>query len=229
MNYELAIGTKNWSSWSLRAWLALRVPGIPFTETLIPLRQSDSAQRIRAFSPSARVPALRMDDGAEQTVVFDSLAICETIAERHPEAGLWPDYPMVRAIARSYAAEMHSSFLTLREALSMDFARTLDAPELTDSLKTDIERIQSAWQSALSQYGANGGFLFGRFSIVDCMYAPVVSRFLTYGIAMPRDIEEYAERIMALPAMQEWMAGAQQEIAEGLPDQWKVDMVRNAR
>lgn len=229
MNYELAIGTKNWSSWSLRAWLALKVPGIPFIETVISLRQSDSSQRIKALSPSARVPVLIVEEQGTETAVFDSLAICETIAERHPEAGLWPDDPMVRAVARSYAAEMHSSFLTLREALSMDFARTLDTPELSDTLRNEIERIQSAWQSALSKYGADGGFLFGRFSIADCMYAPVVSRFLTYGISMPAELEQYAERVMALPAMQEWMVDAKQEIVDGLPDQWKVDMVRNAR
>jgi glutathione S-transferase len=161
--------------------------------------------------------------------VFDSLAICETIAERHPEAGLWPDDPAARGLARSYAAEMHSGFLAFREALSMDFARELPAPPLDDMVRQQIGRIQSAWRFVLSRYGTEGDFLFGRFSIADCMYAPVVSRFLTYAIPMSDDLQRYATRMMALPTMQEWLAGARQEIEDGLPDQWVVDMVRNAR
>lgn len=229
MDYELVIGTKNWSSWSLRAWLALKVPNIAFSETLVQLRAAGSSPQIQKLSPSARVPVLILhEDGSEYTV-FDSLAICETIAERHPEAGLWPNDPQLRALARSYAAEMHSGFLALREALSMDFARTLPTPTLDDTLKGEIARIQTAWETALSKYGGEKGFLFGDFSIADCMYAPVVSRFLTYSIPMSDVLIAYCQRIMALPAMQEWMAGAEQEIADGLPDQWKTDMVRNAR
>ena len=229
MAYELVIGTKNWSSWSLRAWLALRCPEVPFKESLIALRQADSAKRIQAVSPSARVPLLCIAEGARQSLVFDSLAICETIAERHPEAGLWPDDPIARSLARSYAAEMHAGFLAFREALPMDFARELPAPPVDETVRGQIDRIQTAWALALGQYGEQGGFLFGRFSIADCMYAPVVSRFITYGIAMPDAIARYSAKMMSLPAMQEWRAGAQQEIENGLPDQWKVDMVRNAR
>lgn len=193
------------------------------------LRRPESAGQIEKLSPSARVPILRIKDGGSESIVFDTLAICETVAERHPEAGLWPDDPEVRGLARSYAAEMHSGFLALREALSMDFARELPTPSLDDTVNTQIKRIHSAWHSALSHYGSEGGFLFGRFSIADCMYAPVVSRFLTYAIPMPEDLERYATKVMALPSMQEWLAGAQREISEGLPDQWKVDIVRNAR
>lgn len=227
--YTLVIGTKNWSSWSLRAWLALKAAGISFEEILVPLRRPESATLIQEHSPSERVPVLRIRDGHSESVVFDSLAICETIAEHHPNAGLWPDDAEARGLARSYSAEMHSGFLALREALSMDFARTLPTPPLDDTVQGEIRRIQEAWHSALSRYGTEGGFLFGRFSIADCMYAPVVSRFQTYAVPMSDDVKGYATRVMALPAMQEWLAGAQREIEDGLPDQWLVDMVRNAR
>ena len=229
MTYTLVIGTKNWSSCSLRAWLALKAAGVSFEEVLIPLRRPESATLIRKYSPSERIPVLRIADGKAESVVFDSLAICETIAERHPTAGLWPDDAEARGLARSYAAEMHSGFLALREAISMDFARTLPTPALDDTVQGQIGRIQAAWHLALSRYGTEGGFLFGRFSIADCMYAPVVSRFQTYAIPMSDEIKDYAARVMALPAMQEWLAGAEREIEDGLPDQWLVDMVRNAR
>ena len=229
MGYTLVIGTRNWSSWSLRAWLAMKATGAPFAELMIALRRPDSAARIEQHSPSARIPVLRIADGASEAVVFDSLAICETLAERHPEAALWPRDAAARALARSYAAEMHSGFLGLREALSMDFARTLPTPPLDATVQAQIARIQEAWCTALERFGTREGFLFGRFSIADCMYAPVVSRFLTYGVPMASGVAGYAKRMMATPAMLEWRAGAQQEIADGLPDQWRVDMVRNAR
>jgi glutathione S-transferase len=225
--YTLVIGTRNWSSWSLRAWLAMKATGAPFAEVMIPLRRPDSAALIARHSASSRIPVLKIAEGGAETVVFDSLAICETLAERHP--GLWPDDPASRALARSYAAEMHSGFLALREALSMDFARTLPLPSLDATVEAQIARIQDAWRTALARFGKGDGFLFGRFSIADCMYAPVVSRFLTYGVAMPSDVAAYARRMTATPAMQEWLAGARQEVADGLPDQWQVDMVRNAR
>ena len=229
MAYKLVIGTKNWSSWSLRAWLALKVSGIPFKEVLVPLRRPESASVIRKYSPSGRIPVLIIQDGRTESVVFDSLAICETISERHPESGLWPDSANARSLARSYSAEMHSGFLSFRETLSMDFARKLPAPVIDEEVKGQIRRIQNAWESALTQFSSDGGFLFGRFSIADCMYAPVVSRFLTYGIPMSNVVTDYAFRVMDMPAMKEWKIGAQQEIDNGLPDQWVVDMVRNAR
>jgi len=227
--YTLVIGTKNWSSWSLRAWLALKATGAPFEEIVVPLRRPESTTLIQGHSPSGRVPVLRIKDGASEAVVFDSLAICETLAERHPDAGLWPKDAAARGLARSYAAEMHSGFLALREALSMDFARKLSAPHLDKTVLEQISRIQEAWRAALVRFGTHGGFLFGCFSIADCMYAPMVSRFVTYAFPMLDDVERYARQVMALPAMQEWLAGAQKEIADGLPDQWLVDMVRNAR
>ena len=138
------------------------------------------------------------------------------LAERHPEAKLWPDDAEQRALARSTAAEMHSGFPDLREQLTMEFARTLPTPALRDTTKAQIARIIEAWTQALNDRGGANGFLFGRFSIADCMYAPVVSRFLTYGIALPAAVAAYCGRMMALPAMQEWKRAAQAEVDAGL-------------
>ena len=207
----------------------MKAVGISFRETVIPLRRPESPEVIKGYSPSARVPVLFIEENGSEAIVFDSLAICETLAERHPEAELWPHNVEARALARSYSAEMHSGFLALREVLPMDCARKLSAPSFDEEVQEQIRRIQAAWESALSRFGSEGGFLFGGFSIADCMYAPVVSRFLTYDIPMSDDVAQYASRIMALPSMQEWYADAQQEIDEGLPDQWVVDMIRNAR
>lgn len=227
MTYTLVIGTRNWSSWSLRPWLALKATGVPFEEIVIPLRRADSKALVAKHSPSRRIPVLKIAEAGGETVVFDSLAICETLAERHPEARLWPADANARALARSTAAEMHSGFLALREALPMDFARTLPTPAFDETVRGEIAHIQSSWRAALERFG--GPFLFGRFSIADCMYAPVVSRFLTYGIDMTDEAKTYTGQVMALPAMQEWRAAAAREVADGLPDQWQTDTPRNAR
>lgn len=216
-HYTLILGTKNWSSWSLRPYLAMRATGAPFEEIAIGLRRPETQSEILKHSPAGHVPVLKIEKAGETTAVFDSLAICETLAERHPEAGLWPDDWRARALARSYAAEMHSGFAPLRMALSMDIARTLPTPVLSGEAKADIARILEAWTAALTRYGKDCGFLFGRFSIADCMYAPVVSRFRTYGIAMPEIVEAYCARIFALAAMRDWLADAQKEVAAGLP------------
>ncbi|MGH1541554.1 MAG: glutathione S-transferase [Arenicella sp.] len=198
-------------------------------EILIPLRRPESAAAIKNHSPSERVPVLHIKSQDKKSTVFDSLAICEAIAERHPKANLWPEDAETRALARSYANEMHSGFLALREALPMDFARQLPTPAIDSEVQHQINRIQKSWEFALSRHPSEGDFLFGQFSIADCMYAPVVSRFSTYDIPMSDIVSSYTSKIMALTAMHEWLAGAQQEIDNGLPDQWLVDMVRNAR
>lgn len=215
--YTLIVGTKNWSSWSLRPYLAMRATGAPFKDITIPLQRPETKSEILKHSPSGHVPVLEIEEGGTITAVSDSLAICETLAERFPEAGLWPDDWRARALARSYAAEMHSSFAALRTALSMDIARTLPSPALNADVKSDIARILDAWNTALGHFGKDGGFLFGRFSVADCMYAPVVSRFRTYGIALPETVEAYSARVFALPAMRDWIAAAEKEIAAGLP------------
>jgi glutathione S-transferase len=216
--YTLIVGTKDWSSWSLRPYLALRATGTPFEETVIELRHTDSPstkEQIRKHSPAGRVPVLEIAENGKTIAVWDSLAICETLAERHPEAKLWPADANIRAIARSYAAEMHSGFPDLRDQLTMDFARRLPAPPLRDATREQIARILTSWEHALTEHGAKGGFLFGGFSIADCMYGPVVSRFITYGIEMPEAARHYAERMMALPAMQDWGVASKAEVDAG--------------
>jgi len=216
--YTLVAGTKNWSSWSLRPYLALRAIGAPFEEVVVQLRRTDSPttkDQIRKHSPAARVPVLKIEEGGKTTTVWDSLAICETLAERHPEAKLWPADPGTRAVARAYSAEMHSGFADLRDQLPMDFARRIPTPSLRDSTKEQIARVLSAWEAALAEHGSDGDFLFGRFSIADCMFGPVVSRFVTYAIDLPEASRRYAEKMMALPAMQDWGAAAKAEVETG--------------
>ena len=213
--YTLILGTKDWSSWSLRPYMALRAIGATFEEIVVPLRRGDSRDRIIQYSQAAKLPVLRIEENGRTTTVWDSLAICETLAERHPEARLWPDDAAARAEARSYAAEMHSSFAAMRSQLSMDFARRLPTPALDDAAKADVARVIEAWAHALEHHGDEDGFLFGRFSIADAMYAPVVSRFVTYGIDTPPIVRGYVERMFALPAMKDWGNAAQKEVDAG--------------
>jgi glutathione S-transferase len=217
--YTLIVGTKDWSSWSLRPYMALRATGVPFVETVIQLRHAESPstrEQILKHSPAGRVPVLTIEEGGKSVTVWDSLAICETLAERHPEAKLWPADPFVRAEARAYSAEMHSGFPDVRDQLSMDFARRHPTPDLRGATKDQIARIIHAWTNALERFGKHGGFLFGGFSVADCMYAPVVSRFLTYDIALPKPALEYAQRMMELPAMKDWGAASAKEVEGGL-------------
>jgi glutathione S-transferase len=219
--YTLVVGTKSWSSWSLRPYVALRATGAPFEEVVIKLRETShpsTREAILQHSPAGWVPILKIREGGKEHIVWDSLAICETLAERHPEAKLWPDDPFVRAEARSYAAEMHSGFGPLRVYLSMDIARRLPLPDLSADAKANVARVIDAWSSALARFGKEGGFLFGRFSVADAMYAPVCSRFRTYGIEVPPPVADYIDRVFALPAMQDWLAASEKEIAEGLPE-----------
>jgi len=210
--YTLIVGTQGWSSWSLRPYMALMATGAPFKLQVIKLREPQSHNAILKHSPSGRVPVLKFDRQA----VWDSLAICETLAERHPKAGLWPKDAMLKAKARSYAAEMHSGFPDLRNQLAMEFARKLPMPDLKPETRDQIDRIIGAWEEALKKHGGKDGFLFGKFSIADCMYAPVVSRFATYGVKTPKRVQRYMDKIWALPAMQNWLTASQKEIDGGL-------------
>ncbi|HKD21271.1 MAG TPA: glutathione S-transferase family protein [Rhizomicrobium sp.] len=216
MAYTLIVGTKNWSSWSLRPYVALRHIGVAFKEEVIPLRRATSSADVQKRSRSGRVPVLEIDEGGSHYVVWDSLAICETLADRHPEAKLLPDDPKARALVRSYAAEMHSGFPDLRDQLPMEFARELPTPALRDATESQIARIISAWSDALAEYAGKGGFLFGSFSLADCMYAPVVSRFRTYGVALPPALQAYCDRVWALPAMKDWGKASKAEVDAGL-------------
>ena len=216
--YTLVVGTRSWSSWSLRPFMALKAIGAAFETIDIRLRKKDAPttrEQILKFSPAGKVPVLKIEDAGKTLTVWDSLAICEALAERHPEAALWPADRDTRAVARCYAAEMHSGFPDVREQLTMDFARKKPMPELRDDTKTQVARIIDCWQSALATY--KGDFLFGTFSVADCMYAPVVSRFETYGVEVPAPVRSYMDRVLALPGMQEWRAVCEKEIEAGLP------------
>ncbi len=214
--YTLIVGTRSWSSWSLRPFMALKATGAAFETVDIRLRQKGTTrEQILAFSPAGKVPVLKIDENGQIVTVWDSLAICEALADRHPQARLWPAEATARALARSYACEVHSGFADVRDQLTMDFARRKPLPELRDDTKIQLARILDAWQSALATY--KGDFLFGHFTIADCMYAPVVSRFETYGVSVPAPVRAYMDRILALPAMQEWRAVCEKEIEAGLP------------
>jgi glutathione S-transferase len=152
----LIVGTKDWSSWSLRPYLALRHIGVAFDEELVTLRRDTTSPEILNYSPAGRVPVLKIAEAGETTTVWDSLAICETLNDRHPDAKLWPDAPMTRARARAYAAEMHSGFADVRDQLSMDFVRRLPLPPLRDATKLQIARIIAAWSEALGKAGRHG-------------------------------------------------------------------------
>jgi glutathione S-transferase len=215
--YTLILGNKNLSSWSLRPYLAMRATGAAFDEVLVRLDRPETRAQIRDHSPAGKVPVLKISEAGRTVTVWDSLAICETLAERHAHAKLWPDDPAVRAVARAFAAEMHSGFPDVRDQLAMNFSRRIPTPELRDTTRQQMARIIEAWSGALEHYGQGGGFLFGRFSIADCMYAPVVSRLITYDIEVPPAIDAYCQRMMALPAMQDWAAAAKLETEAG----WK--------
>jgi len=200
----LVIGNKNYSSWSLRPWIALKVLGIPFDELRIPLYRPGSKERILGYSPAGKVPVLRDGD----TVVWDSLAILEHLAERHPQ--LWPTDRAERAQARAIAAEMHSGFAQLREHMSMNTRKRYPGKGRTPEVIKDIERIDVIWTQAKEP------FLFGAFTAADAMYAPVVLRFRTYEVE-PRN-KKYMQAVLDLPAMREWIESAERE-PESIPEQ----------
>lgn len=204
---KLIIGNKKYSSWSLRPWLALTHAGIQFEEQVIALDQPDTDANIRKYSPSGKVPCLI--DGA--VTVWDSLAIVEYVNEKHPEKQLWPKDASARAVARSVSAEMHSGFSALRNEHPMKIIESLPTAQRSPETVKDVQRIQQLWRECRQKFGAGGPFLFGAFSIADAFYAPVVSRFRTYGVPMEGAVKEYADAIWALPAMQKWVGGAQAE------------------
>ncbi|QCS63207.1 glutathione S-transferase family protein [Achromobacter denitrificans] len=202
--YTLIIGNKNYSSWSLRPWIALRVAGIPFTEQKLGFFTEEFTRRVGAVSPAGLVPVLL--DG--EFAVWDTLAICEYLAERHPEARLWPQDAKARARARSLAAQMHSGFGAMRQALPMNVEAHLPGIDFPPAAQQDISRLQAIWHDTRAEFGQGGPFLFGEFTIADAFFAPVVSRFTTYGIAAAGPVRDYMDAVLALPAMQEWTRDA---------------------
>jgi glutathione S-transferase len=199
---KLVVGDRNFSSWSLRPWLAAKQAGLPFDEVSVRLHAAGSKENILKHSPSGKVPCLL--DGS--SVVWDSLAICETLAELAPT--LWPADRSARAEARSVSAEMHSGFTALRQNMPMDIRAEKPGQGRTPEVEADIARIVAIWESCRSRHAAGGPFLFGSFSIADAMYAPVVWRFKTYAVALPSASQVWAEAMLALPAMREWQAAA---------------------
>ncbi len=207
MKTKLIIGNKNYSSWSLRAWLLLREVGIPFDEYRIALDCPDTVREIAAFSPAGRVPILRLDD----VTIWDTMAIAETVAERWPEKNLWPADSAARAHARSISAEMHAGFAVLRTCMPMNCRAMGRKIRWHGELGDDIDRITTIWAECYRQYGDVGGWLFGEFSIADAMFAPIVLRFRTYGISLPESARNYPQRLLESEAMQEWLLAAESE------------------
>jgi glutathione S-transferase len=201
MALKLVIGNKNYSSWSMRPWLALRANDIAFDEIFIPLYTDEAdKRRILDFSHSGKVPALIDGD----VTIWDSLSIIEYVAERFPEARLWPEDRASRAHARSISAEMHSGFMALRNECGMNLHRPIRAIALSADARANVARIQEIWIECRERYGKLGPFLFGRFGSTDAMFAPVVHRLRTYAIAVEPAAQAYMETMMALPAFQEW-------------------------
>jgi glutathione S-transferase len=198
----LLIGNKNYSSWSLRPWLVLRHSALQFEEVRVAMGTREFAERVRAWSPAGRVPVLRRG----HVHVWDSLAICEYLAEAFPERKLWPLDSKERAHARSISAEMHSGFQSLRGQMPMNVRAKGRKVPRTPELEADIARVLEIWRECREHAHARGPFLFGEFTIADAMYAPVAFRFQTYGVA-----SDYAESLVRLPAMQEWAAAAAAE------------------
>ncbi len=206
----IVIGDKNLSSWSLRPWLALHATGYPFRERKILLNREDTRAKLQAVSPTAKVPALI--DG--ELVLWESLAICETLAEWFPAARLWPVDATARAHCRSVAAEMHGGFAALRQEMPMNLQlRTTKEPSA--AVQADVARITQVWRACRERYAKDGALLFGGFTLADCMYAPVVTRFRSYGVPLDGVCQAYCEAVLALPAMQAWYADAAREVAAG--------------
>ncbi|MES2137929.1 MAG: glutathione S-transferase family protein [Pseudomonadota bacterium] len=207
---KLIIGNRAYSSWSMRGWLACKQSGEPFEELVVPMFDADWEQRRDGdeFAPSlGKVPILWDDD----TVVWDSLAIVEFLADRYGRELYWPDDEAARAVARSMAAEMHSGFANLRRELPMNVRKSFSPKELSEPVRDEIDRILQLWAQARARFGGTGDFLFGGWCAADMMYAPVVTRFITYGVAVPSFAAVYMKNVISQPHVAEWVDKAQDE------------------
>jgi glutathione S-transferase len=212
--FTIYIGNKNYSSWSLRAWLMLKRTGVAFGEELIPIAQPTSRAEILRYSPSGKVPTLVHGD----ITVWESLAIGEYLAELFPDVKLWPSDVAARAAARAVSHEMHAGFMALRRHFPMNMRSVFDR-DIIPEIQGDLDRITALWRVCRQRYGAGGDFLFGEFGIADAMYAPVVSRFRSFKLPLDGETEAYAQAIEAWPAFQEWLAAARNEPM--IIDQWE--------
>jgi len=207
MSLTLVIGNKNYSSWSLRPWIALKVKGISFAEKVIPLYEPGSREQVLQYAPTGKVPVLI--DGDEH--VWESLAILEHLAERFPDAQLWPHDPRARSHARVVATEMHAAFMPLRRDCTMNMWLPPKPRPQSDEVMADVARIEALWSDCRGRFGQGGPFLFGGFTAADAMYAPVVARFHTYGLPVGATSRAYMDAVMALPAWREWCDAALKE------------------
>lgn len=203
----LVIANKTYSSWSLRPWLAMTHFNVPFEEIVIPLHQDATSVEILKHSPAGKVPILHHGD----ITVWESLAILEYLADAFYDRVWWPTDPHAKAHARAIAAEMHAGFGAMRGAMNMNLSKVYPAHTWADDVNKDVQRVQAVWRDARGRFGSGGDFLFGDFSIVDAMYAPVVTRFKTYSIEMDDVSSRYADAVLGLPAMQKWTAEAAEE------------------
>jgi len=204
---HLVIGNKNYSSWSLRPWLMMKVAGLAFSETVIPLDTPETAQLIAAHSRAGRVPVLHHGD----ITVWESLAIMEYLAETFPEAQVWPRDRKARAAARAVSSEMHAGFMALRSQCPMNLRRPRKACAMDAAGRADVAAVEALWAACRREFGAEGPFLFGNFSAADAMFAPVVTRFDTYAIAVGAATRDYMSAVTALPAFKAWRAAALEE------------------
>jgi glutathione S-transferase len=205
---KLIIGDKNYSSWSMRPWVMMKQMGLVFDEVLVPLGKPETKASILEHSPSGKVPCLITGDGES---VWESLAILETLAERYPEQGVWPSDAAARAHARAISSEMHAGFGELRNNMPMNVCARQPGEGSTPGALADVARIDAIWTECLARYG--GPFLFGKaFCAADAMYAPVVSRFITYAPPLSDAARAYVERVSAVPAVREWFDGAHREV-----------------
>ena len=209
--FTLVVGNKNYSSWSMRGGLMVRIAGIECEEIVIPLDRPESAAAIRKHSPSGKVPVLLHRGLA----VWESLAIAEYLNDLKPEAGLWPSSAAARAHARAISAEMHAGFADLRTHMPMNIRASYPGKGMAPGVRADIERITSMWRDCRKRFGGafprDDGFLFGTFGAADAMFAPVVTRFRTFGVVLDADSEAYAKAVLAQPAVQEWIDAAKNE------------------
>ena len=204
---SIVVGNKNYSSWSLRAWLVLKQTGVPFEEIVIPLDQPETKEKLRAHSPSERVPVLKHGD----ETIWESLAIAEYLAELFPTTKLWPSHPSARAVARAVSNEIHAGLVALRTHMPMDVRGRYPGKGRGHGVDKDIDRIADLWRACRNRFGGGGDYLFGPFTIADAMYAPVVSRFITYDVELDHIGAAYRDAVWRWPAMQEWAKSASDE------------------
>jgi glutathione S-transferase len=216
MKLQLVIGNKNYSSWSMRPWILLRQAGIAFDEVQLKFDQNTKVIGIEKYSAVGKVPVLLIDGEP----VWDSLAIAETVAEMFPDKQLWPANEAARRVARSACAEMHSGFQNLRGRMPMNIRSKHPGKGLTPESKKDIDRVVALWTECRERFGGAGSLLFGKFSVADAFFAPVVMRFHTYAVQVPQVAQEYCEAVKALSAVREWCDAARKEtefVAEDEP------------